>query len=194
MIFFLSILLLGNSSFANEIKNISAVGPHYPIFQVEKNIHPENKMVVYTKLNDACELSIDENQNPTFDFYWLMKGTDYKPTHSLIKAQIRKRMAITAGDSKKSFSINIQDLKELNTDLKDPQMKVTANKAKKGKYCSVEGRMTLGPSDQNQVMIVQSIDTKAEGTFQPKVLAVTLKGISASTGKPLNRTYMGRSD
>ncbi len=191
-VFSLLIFLQSASSLAEPVKTIAAVGTHYPLFKVEKNIHPENKLVVFTRLKENCELALDESQNPVFDFYWLMNGVSYKPTHSLIKAQIRKRMLLGPEKSKQSFMVMINDLKELKTDLENPQMTITSRKSKKGKECQVGGTMTLGPSDNHQILLVQTIDSKTEGMLRPKILSVTLKGISAATGEALSRTYSGR--
>jgi hypothetical protein len=41
---------------SSEVANIPEIGAHQPVLIVEKNVNPENKMVVYTKLRtpDPC--------------------------------------------------------------------------------------------------------------------------------------------
>jgi hypothetical protein len=183
-------ICLGATAMAISLNPIEAIGPHYPIFIVEKNVNPQNQMLAYTKLNSACEFVLDETKNPIFDFYWLMNGKDYKVINSIIKSQIRNRLAVVSGNQNRSFYASINDLKELNTDLKDARMTITSRTLNQG--CVVEGFMTLGPSDNNALVKVSSIYTEGEGTLRPRVLAVTIKGTLVESGQPIKRTYRGR--
>ncbi|MFM9726342.1 hypothetical protein ACKI1L_38100, partial [Streptomyces scabiei] len=74
-------LLVSLPVFAREITDIPQLGTHQQIFTVEKNVNPENVAIVYTKVDSACRFVNDpaNRDEPVFDFYWRMGGTDYKP-------------------------------------------------------------------------------------------------------------------
>src|SRR5678815_4655824 len=78
---------------AGEVATIPEIGAHHPIVILEKNVHPQNLMVVYTKEDvNGRFLADDADRNrPVFDFYWLMDGKNYKPVNGLIKNEIGKR-------------------------------------------------------------------------------------------------------
>lgn len=63
---------------SSEVANIPEIGAHQPVLIVEKNVNPENKMVVYTKLDANGHFMADGNW-PLLDFYWMMDGKNYKP-------------------------------------------------------------------------------------------------------------------
>ena len=72
---------------AAEVTDIPEVGVHQPILVVEKNVNPQNLMVIYTKV-DAKGLFLAnpaDQDRPVFDFYWLMDGKNYKPVNGMIK-------------------------------------------------------------------------------------------------------------
>ncbi len=167
-----------------------AIGPHHPIILIKKNVNPQNQMVAYTKVNSACEFVLDQNQSPLFDFYWLMDGVNYKPVHPRIKNEIRSRLTLDRSHDARTFSASINDLKELDTDLEDARMTVKSRASRQA--CVVEGFMTLGPSDGNAVVKINSIYTEGRGLLRPKVVSVTIEGISVRTGQPITRTYRGK--
>jgi hypothetical protein len=53
---------------SSEVANIPEIGAHQPVLIVEKNVNPENKMVVYTKLDANGHFMADGNW-PLLDFY-----------------------------------------------------------------------------------------------------------------------------
>lgn len=189
--FLTSLLLVGSQMVhAQQARNIPQIGVHFPILTVEKNINPQNKLVVYTLLDGNCVFLLDDSNSPTFDFYWLMNGSSYKPVHSMIKAQVRKRLTVGTVDPRhngKSFSVEMNDLKELNHDIPDPKMTVVAKP--QGDQCSVGGFLRLGPSDGNAMIQVDSIYSKAKGMISPKLVSVTIRGRVVSNGQAVVRTY-----
>ncbi|RYZ80955.1 MAG: hypothetical protein EOP06_24365 [Proteobacteria bacterium] len=147
-------------------------------------------MVVYTKLDDNCELQ-KENGSPVLDFYWMMKGSDYKPLHSAIKSGIRDRLQLLPTAHNDRFMVQINDLKEVQTDIEDPRITVVGQPDKKG-GCQVHALMTLGASDKNAVVQLTSIYSDASKTFLPpfrKLKSITIHGTDVKTGEKVDRTY-----
>lgn len=165
---------------------IPEVGPHYKILSFEKNENPENVLVVYTKLDENCRF-IQKDAKPLIDFYWLMNGQRYKPTHALIKNAVRGRMKISEVDEQ-SFRLRINELKELQTDLRQPHLNVRV--VKKGAECTVAAYFR----DQNEQLIrVNSIFSESKKTFLPpfrKVLAVAIRG--TASGEAVERKFLAR--
>ena len=179
---------------AGEVADIPAVGAHHPILIVEKNVHPQNLLVVYTKLDAKGHFLADpSNRNqPVFDYYWLMDGKNYKAVNSMIRSELRKRFESQASTSDQAshFVVNINDLKEVDCDIKDPKMDVYASGS--GGDREVEAQMNLGPSDGNMRIKLSSIYSEGRA-FPPAVYAITLKGEELvngkRTGKKITRKY-----
>lgn len=178
---------------------ISPIGEHYPILRFEKNENPQNIMIAYVKLNDDCKFqkNPDDPEKPLVDFYWLMDRKIYKPVHPLIKRGIRHRTEVIDFARDQEFSLRLKDLKELNQDLEEPALKITAQKNGRGgpQKCAVENQIRLGPSDENRAIQVESIFSTSKKRLLPPFRAltsVTLKGQDAETGESLERSYQSR--
>jgi hypothetical protein len=187
------------------VNNIADVGEHYPIFLVEKSHHPENITVVYTKLDKNCYVIPDREHGfmPTLDFYWLMDETRYKPMAGPLKEGVRKRLQFTDTQGHKvdptSFSVRIDGLSRVKHDLQSPTVQIKTERT--GDACVATASMTLGPSNGNATMKVESVSTKTEAlTLLKKMQAmvnpdalqmysVTVKGTDVATGEPIERTY-----
>jgi hypothetical protein len=177
---------------------IGEIGPHYRVVTIEKSIHPQNQLVAYTRLDDQCRVQRDPKQGngPVLDFYWLMDRSRYKRVNSLIKRGIRKRFVVGASPPKSrdgAFSIRLNELNEVEHDLgATPLLWVRAEKNAGG--CVAEARMTLGPSDKNIVIRLDSIYSEAamKGPFSAKVKLIALKGMDVKTGKPVVRVYRAK--
>lgn len=178
-------LLVAESSQGATVTSIPQIGPHTPLFYVEKNQNPENEMVVFAKLDDHCRIL-----PPGFDFYWLMNRQNFKPTHVLIKSSLRKRVQVIPKNDHE-YSVQLESLKELEHDLEKVQFNVVAKRD--GQGCKLETFFPLGPSDHNVTMRVKNIYVESEFTFLPpfrKVKAITLNGEYAKTHRPLSRRYI----
>lgn len=179
---------------AGEVSNIPEIGTHHVILIVEKNVNPQNKMVIYTKVDARGRFSPDPSSpnQPVFDFYWLMGGRDYKPVHPMIKGAIRKRFESqwNPGPESNRFIVNMNDLKEVDCDIREPRMDVYAKGT--GDQLSVEAEMNLGPSDGNMRIKLHSIQSEGRA-FPPAVYSVTLRGeeiVNGSvTGRKITRRY-----
>jgi hypothetical protein len=169
-----------------KVLNIPEIGPHYKIMTFEKNENPQNILVVYTKLDENCRFAV-KNGKPLIDFYWLMDGKRYKPTHPLIKDAVRKRLEITkAGPTE--FELRVNDLKELNT--KADRMAVKVEKDKGG--CRIAGYF---PDEKNKLIEVDSIYSESKKTLMPpfrKLLAVTIRGTAPDSGEAVQRRFTAR--
>jgi hypothetical protein len=209
--FFLVQIVYMNSALAcplitgNAVNNIGDVGEHYPLFLIAKSYHPENIIVVYTKLDTHCRVLPDREHGfmPTLDFYWLMDETSYKPMAAPLKEGVRKRLQFTSASWQQgnttSFSVRTSDLARVQHDLQSPTVQIKAER--QGGACVATASMTLGPSNGHATMKVESVYTKTEAltifkTMQvvadPESLqlyAVTVKGTDVATGQPIERTY-----
>ncbi|EDY17015.1 hypothetical protein CfE428DRAFT_5502 [Chthoniobacter flavus Ellin428] len=175
---------------AEEVTDIPEIGAHEPILVVKKNVHPENLMVVYTKVDADGHFAPDPHdpKRPILDFYWLMDGKAYKPVNPLIKIEIRKHLELqTSGADANHFVINLNDLKEVSSDIGQPKVEVSVD----GPH-DVEAQMNLGPSDGNVRIRLTSIHTDGRA-FPPAVYSVTLEGEKVAngrlTGKQITRRY-----
>ncbi len=180
---------------AVEVTNIPQIGVHQPILIVEKNVHPENLMVVYTKVDADGHFVPDPNDpdRPLLDFYWLMDGKTYKPVNALIKSEIRKRLQLqpaSDGDAT-HFVVSINDLKEVNSDIKQPKVRVSIGGTADDR--NVDAEMKLGPSDNNVRIRVFTIHTEGRA-FPPAVYSVTLKGEEVAKGKLTGRKVTRKYD
>jgi hypothetical protein len=187
------------------VTNVEDVGEHYPLFFIEKSHHPENITVVYTKLDMDCRVIPDREHGflPTLDFYWLMDATHYKPMAGLLKAGARKRLqfinANGAQGDPASFAVRTDDLSRVQHDLQSPTVQIKAER--QGDACVATAFMTLGPSNGNATMKIESVSTKTEpitlfkkmrAMADPdsiRIYAVTVKGTDVATGQPIERTY-----
>ena len=180
------------------VASIAEIGPHYKVVTVEKSVHPQNQLVAYTRLDDQCRVLRDPKQSnkPVFDFYWLMDRSRYKRVNPLIKRGIRKRLEVGASPPKSldgAFSVRLNELNAVVHDLgATPLLWVRAEKTAQG--CAAEARITLGPSDKNAVIRLESIYSEAEmtGRLSAEVKSIALKGVDVLTGQPVVRVYLAR--
>lgn len=190
----ISVLLFSSIRiFASEAGKIPEVGTHSPILTVGKNVHPQNLMVVYTKVDRSGRFlkKPGDPERPVFDFYWLMDGKNYKPVNGMIKSEIGKRLEYQSGSANRAnhFVVNVNDLKEVQCDIKEPRIDVYAKGG--GGAADVEAQMNLGPSDGNMRIRLSSIYTEGRA-FPPAVYAVTLKGEEIVDGKPTGKKVARR--
>jgi hypothetical protein len=121
-----------------------------------------------------------------------MDGKNYKPVNGLIKIEIRRRLElqISPPGSATHFVINVNDLKEVNTDIEQPKMDVCVS-GPAGAH-DVKAQMNLGLSDRNMRSKLSSIYTEGRA-FPPAVYSVTLNGEEIVngrlTGKKVARKY-----
>lgn len=174
---------------ANLVTHIPQVGPHYALFNVEKNVNPQNIMVVYSKLDQDCRF-LKDNYGPQFDFYWLMDRASYKKVNSIIKSEIRKRLEVEPWIDTNEFSVILRDLEQVDMDIAEPKVTVRS-KGYAGK-CQVSSQITLGPSDKNRTIRLTSIYTEGTQSLSPRILSVTLNGVDIKTGKKVTRRYLGK--
>lgn len=166
------------------------------LFIVEKSKNPQNILVVYTRADDQCRISpvVYGGKAYLFDFYWLMDGTRYKPTHPLIKKHARRRfVAQKQFENHKGFNVRLADLKELAHDLPTDLLTVTLNRAPGGE-CQARVQLPLGPSAQDRTMEIQSIYSKAR-TFLGIPIGVhyvELRGQDAQSRQPLTVRFDSR--
>ena len=187
------------------VTNVGDIGEHYPLFLIEKSHHPENITVVYTKLDTDCHVIPDREHGflPTLDFYWLMDATRYKPMAGPLKAGARKRLQFIDTNGSQgaptAFAVRTDDLSRVQHDLPSPTMQIKTER--QGDACMATAFMTLGPSNSNARMRVESVSTKTEPITLLKkmramadpdsirIYAVTVKGTDVATGLPIERTY-----
>lgn len=195
----LLLALAGRADAGKAITAVPEIGPHYRVVIFEKSVHPQNQLVVYTRLDKECRVLRDPKQanRPVLDFYWLMDRSRYKSVNPLIKRGIRKRFQVGASPPKTrdgAFSVRLSELDEVEHDLgPTPFIWIRAERTPEG-GCSAESRIALGPSDKNAVIRLDSIYSEAElkGLFGAKVKLIALKGVDLKTGKPVVRVYRAK--
>ena len=195
------------SMMGKAVTTIGDIGEHYPLFLIEKNYHPNNIIVVYTKLDQHCRVLPDRAHGfmPTLDFYWLMDASRYKPMAEPLKEGVRQRLQLTDSHGLTTdsavFSVRTNDLARVHHDLSSPTVQIST--ARHGETCVATASMTLGPSNGHTTMKVESVSTRTEAITllkaiqamaHPdalKIYAVTVKGTDMATGTPIERTYKG---
>jgi hypothetical protein len=189
----LAFFILNPASAATQL-DIPQIGPHEPILTFEKSENPQNVLIVYTEVDKDCHFRgpTASTGAPFVDYYWLMNRKTYKPVNPMIKNGIRDRLAIEKSKNANpdSFTVKIEDLADLKTDLKDPRM--TVKTAHEGKDCAVEALVTLGGSDHDRVLRLKTISTVSEKTLIPpfrKIKSLSLEGKDVKTGEDFKRTY-----
>jgi hypothetical protein len=194
----LLLALVAGARAGEAVTSIKEIGPHYEVVRIEKSINRQNLLVAYTRLDGQCRVRRDPKQEnrPVFDFYWLMGGVRYKRVNPLIKRDIRKRFQVAASPPKTrdgSFSVRLYELDEVEHDLgATPLLWVRAEKTARG--CGAEARITLGPSDQNAEIRLDSIYSEAvmKGPLSATVESIALRGADVKTGKPVVRVYRAK--
>jgi hypothetical protein len=159
------------------------------LFVVEKSKNPQNILVVYTQADSQCRVEpvASGSKSYLFDFYWLMGGTRYKPTHPLIKLYARRRfVAQKRFENHKGFKVRLADLKELDHDLPSDMVTVTLYRNSKD-GCNARVLIPLGPSAEGRTLEIQSIYSKARTLLGIPigVRYVELKGRDADNQTPL---------
>jgi hypothetical protein len=191
LVFFLVPLLLDSTGVA-AATTLAQVGPHHPLFTFEKNENPQNIMVFYTKVDDKCRILTDPTSHqPLFDSYWLMNKTTYKPVHSMIKSGMQERLQLIPSVNSNSFFVKVNDLKEVETDIPDPRLEITA-KPVKDQNCAVGSFIKLGPSNKNAKIHLNTLYSETEKTVMPpfrRLISITLSGTDVKTGESISRKY-----
>lgn len=160
------------------------------LFVVEKSKNPQNILVIYAHVNPNCEIQSinDGREGYLFDFYWMMNGTTFKPTHRLIKKAARKRfeaLNITRGGS--GFAVRLTDLKELNHDLPSDRIHIAIDPAPRGE-CRSRVLLNLGPSGDHRTIAIETIYSKAK-TFLGIPIGIhyiEIRGKDSVSGNPIS--------
>ncbi len=189
--FFISLLVSAHTFATNELqKPIPEIGPYVSVLRIEKNFNSENKLVVYTKVTDHCRFLSNDRDLPVLDYFWLMKGLNYKPLNPLLKSEIEKRVIMTVPPlilREKYFYISLSELNDMDHDIPDPRLRVSVEATDSG--CNVRAQLKLGPSNANVLVNINSFYGESASLFRPKILLVTIKGHEAQSGKAIFRTY-----
>tara|TARA_Y100000768_G_scaffold103111_1_gene75379 strand:- start:30 stop:593 length:564 start_codon:yes stop_codon:yes gene_type:complete len=169
----------------------SSAGIREKLFIMEKSHNPENVMIIEVKLNEKCEFQTYEDGS-LLNFYWLMDGGKYtKDIHPLIRHGIAKRVEYKdQAKTKTSFKVALNDLKEVQHDLPDSSLDVSAS-LDKGK-CSVQSILELGPSKNNKKINLTRSFCKVETNVLGIPVGCTfleLEGKTLSSGKPLHAKF-----
>lgn len=188
--------LCGPAAAGPLVATVPQAGPHYKVVTVTKSVHPQNLLVVFTRLDESCRV-VREGKSPVLDFYWLMDRRRYKPVNPLIKRGIRERLEVEKGAAPDggddSFTVRLNELKEVENDLgRNPHLRILAHPTPRG--CVAEARLTLGPSNDDAEIRLDEIYSEAalKGRFSAKVKLVALKGVDVKTGKRVVRVYRAK--
>lgn len=168
------------------------------LFELHKDRHPENILVVHTYADAACRLigSMKE-KGRLVDMYWRMNaGTAaecYKPTHPMIKFTTLKTLKVTAlSPDKAKLKIDITLLDRLRHDLPTREAEVALASA--GGSCTAEVVLPLGRAERAARLRIQEISAKGKyrmGVPHKALDRLALKGVDAA-GKPLRVVFYGK--
>ncbi len=177
---------------------ISAPTEEVRLFVVEKSKNPQNILVVYTQADPHCRIEpvVYGKKSYLFDFYWLMDGTRYKPTHPLIKKHARKRFVSEKQIGKrKGFEVRLADLKELDHDLPSDIITITLHRVDE-KGCAARVLLPLGPSADNRTLDIESIYSKARTLLGIPIGVhyIELHGRDAKTGEAMSVKFSSKKD
>jgi hypothetical protein len=180
---------------AAEVVDRTPIGPHVPILTLEKNENPQNLLIVFTKVDDACRFQIKDRE-PILSDYWLIDRAKYKPVHPLIQRGIGKRISVVsrASGDPNSFQVRLNDFTELRHDLGNDPL-ITVKSAKTGGKCEAKAVVQLGPSDQNRSILLETVVANSKKKALPpfrELLSLTLKGIDLESGAEVSRTYVAK--
>lgn len=159
------------------------------LFEVEKSMNPENILVVYARVDASCHIQpiSDAGSMHLYDLYWLMNGTDFKPTHRLIKKAVRKRFVAQALDAGGlHFTVRLADLKELHHDLPSDRIRVAIER-ESSDQCRSRVLLQLGPSHENRTMAIEAIYSEARTFFGIPIGIhyIELRGTDVQSQAPL---------
>jgi hypothetical protein len=165
------------------------------LFFFEKSYNPNNIMIVHAMVNESCSFVPDPSDpaKPLLDFYWLMERKKYKTPHPLIKKGVRDRLIFESfAADKRSFKVKLSDLKELDHDLPDSIIEISASGH--GESCTSKALIKLGKSYGDQVLELTSIYSEVKTCLGVPCGAkfIELRGRNAETGKELVARYMAR--
>jgi len=168
------------------------------LFVVEKSKNPQNILVVYTKADPQCRIEpvVYGKKAYLFDFYWLMDGTRYKPTHPLIKKHARRRfVARKPFENRKGFEVKLADLKELAHDLPSDVITVSLHSAANG-GCNARVVLPLGPSADSRTLEIESIYSKARTLLGIPIGVhyIELRGRDAETGEAMAVKFSSKKE
>jgi hypothetical protein len=188
----LAFTLFATLAHAQTISNVPEVGPHLKILTFEKNLNPQNILIVYTRADHACHLLTDPDNphQPVIGFYWLMEHSHYKPVHSLIQNAVRERLVVEPFKDQgphTSFTLHLNDLKELDSDLPELKAEVSLR--------SVHGDCEVKTLVKDPALQLLTIYSEARTTWLPpfrKVVSITLKGLPPTGGPVVEKTFSAK--
>ena len=170
----------------------SEVGTHEPLFIFEKNENSQNHLVVYSVLNEQCQFESHKDQ-PKLDFYWLMEGKHFKPTHQLIKYSIRQRLnSHWLNETKTAFKIEIDELKELRG--LSPKSYLLIEAKPEQTQCKIQVKFFESLEDKNPIFL-ESIYSHTRRKLLPpfrKLEWISLRGVDPETGKMVSSKFLSR--
>jgi len=166
------------------------------LFIVEKSKNPQNILVVFTHADQQCRIKpVQYGKNAyLFDFYWLMDGTRYKPTHPLIKKHASRRfVAKEPTEDRKGFDVKLADLKELDHDLPSDIITITLHGASEGR-CTARVLLPLGPSADGRNLEIEAIYSKARTLLGIPIGVhyIELRGRDAKTGEAITVRFSSK--
>lgn len=132
------------------------------LFTLEKSMNSENILLIHTQTDENCKFV--SNHNGYVDFYWLMDGETKKEVHSMIRSKVAERVKFTGiTEDKTSFTVRLNDLSELRTDLEDNKIEVKSE-INNGS-CEVKSIIKLGASAKYRKMNLKRTYCEVEKNF-----------------------------
>lgn len=162
------------------------------LFTLEKSMNSENILLIHTQTDENCKFV--SNQHGYVDFYWLMDGVTKKEVHPTIRSKVEERVKFLGiSEDKKSFTVQLNDLRELRTDLEDNKIEITAQF--ENGACEVKSIIKLGASLKYKKLNLSSTYCEVEKNFvgiPTGCKYLDLKGKDSDTNEALRVRFKGK--
>ena len=165
------------------------------LFTLEKNYHPENKVIVHTQTDQDCRFTVStkNTERNYVDFYWSMNnGSEIKDIHPMIRSEIKNRVDFLGmNDRLDSFKVKLSDLSELNHDLPNSQIEVTSEMAQG--VCRVRSIVPLGGSSRYRKIDLKRTFCEVSKNFlgiPNGCMALQLEGKDIATGENVRVRFL----
>lgn len=168
------------------------------LFELHKDYHPQNVLVVYTYVDARCRvLGSTRNKKQLVDMYWRMssgsKDECYKPTDPRIKAETLDAFDVKSVSPDRSrFMIDFTQLDQVEHDLPSREIEVVLSRSRS--VCGADVRLTLGSSSKGAVLHLREVDARGEyslGVPRRAIAELALVGVDEED-RPLRRVFRAR--
>ena len=167
------------------------------LFELHKDYHPQNVLVVYTYADSRCRVvGSAQDKRKLVDMYWRMSAGSsdecYKPTDPRIKSETLDTLVVkSVSVNRERFRIDLTQLDQVRHDLPSREVEVVLRRSRSG--CEADVRLLLGPSN-GAVLHLREVDAKGEyslGVPRRGIAELALVGVDEEN-RPICRVYRAK--